>query len=196
MRLPWRPRTPRPTATPAAPSRSAVHRGFAIISIPILLAAAGLLATQPAQAAVACRVDYTVSSSWPGGFGANVTINNLGDAVNGWRLTWSFGGGQQITQIWNATQTQSGSTVTATNVGYNAAIPSGGSTSFGFNGSYSGSNPSPTSFSLNGVACTGTPDPTVTPTPNPTPTPTPTPTGTCNLPSSYRWTSTGALAQP
>uniref|UniRef100_UPI003F79DBB6 cellulose-binding domain-containing protein n=1 Tax=Streptosporangium sp. H16 TaxID=3444184 RepID=UPI003F79DBB6 len=202
MRLPWRTRTPRPSAvTPTAPSQPAVRRVFTIIAIPILLAAAGLVATQPAQAAVACRVDYTVTSSWPGGFGANVTINNLGDAVNGWRLTWSFGGGQQITQMWNATSAQSGSTVTATNVSYNAAIPSGGNTAFGFNGSYTGSNPSPTSFSLNGVACTGnpgtpTPTPTVTPTPDPTPTPTPTPTGTCDLPSTYRWNSTGVLANP
>ena len=38
-----------------------------------------------------------------------------------------------------------------------------------------------------------TPDPTPTPTPDPT---TPPPTGTCNLPSTYRWSSSGVLAQP
>ncbi|MFC4531841.1 non-reducing end alpha-L-arabinofuranosidase family hydrolase [Sphaerisporangium dianthi] len=41
-----------------------------------------------------------------------------------------------------------------------------------------------------------TPTPTPTITPTVTPTPTPTPTGTCPLPSTYRWTSTGALATP
>ncbi|WP_204052810.1 cellulose-binding domain-containing protein, partial [Microbispora siamensis] len=200
MRLPWRARSPRPSAgTTAAPPRRASRRGLVIGSIPVLLAGAGgLVATQPAQAAVACRVDYTVSSSWPGGFNASVTINNLGDAVDGWRLTWSFGAGEQITQIWNATHTQSGASVTASNVSYNASIPSGGSVNFGFNGSSNGSTPVPTSFSLNGVACTGSPgtpspsptqSPSASPTRSPSPSPSPslspspspsaTPTGTC-----------------
>ncbi|KAA9374789.1 alpha-L-arabinofuranosidase [Microbispora cellulosiformans] len=38
--------------------------------------------------------------------------------------------------------------------------------------------------------------PTQSPSATPTATPSTTPTGTCNLPTSYRWTSTGALAQP
>ncbi|WP_328709835.1 non-reducing end alpha-L-arabinofuranosidase family hydrolase [Microbispora hainanensis] len=211
MRLPWRARSPRPSAaTTAAAPRRASRRALVIGSISVLLAGTGgLLITQPAQAAVACRVDYTISSSWPGGFNANVTINNLGDAVNGWQLTWSFGAGEQITQIWNATHTQSGSSVTATNVSYNGSIPSGGSTNFGFNGSTNGSPQVPTSFSLNGVACTGSPgspspsptqspsaSPSASPTRSPSPSPSPSVTPTCDLPSSYRWTSTGALATP
>ncbi|KQY23486.1 1,4-beta-xylanase [Cellulomonas sp. Root485] len=152
-----------------------------------------------------CSVSYT-ATSWSTGFTASVKITNLGSAINGWTLTWAFPGNQTITQAWSTTATQSGNQVTAKNVGYNPQIPAGGTIEFGFNGAYSGSNPSPTSFSLNGTVCNGgvTPTPTPTPTTNPTPTPTvtpnptPTPTSnpTCSLPSSYRWTSSGVLAQP
>ncbi|WP_254910175.1 cellulose binding domain-containing protein, partial [Micromonospora sp. NBS 11-29] len=57
----------------------------------LTLTTAGLTATQlPAAAATGCAVTYTVSSSWPGGFGANVTVTNLGDPLTSWRLTWTF----------------------------------------------------------------------------------------------------------
>jgi hypothetical protein len=58
-----------------------------------------------------------VSSSWPGGSGANVTITNLGDAVNGWTLAWSLSAGQTLTQLWSGTVTQSGAQVSVANAG-------------------------------------------------------------------------------
>jgi hypothetical protein len=70
-------------------------------------------------------------------------------------LTWSFTAGQTVTQAWNTSLTQSGSAVTASNVSYNGSIGTGATTSFGFNGSWTGSNPAPGSFSLNGTVCTG-----------------------------------------
>ncbi|MEO3790721.1 cellulose binding domain-containing protein [Nonomuraea sp. B10E15] len=133
-----------------------------------LVAAAAVGLQSPASAAVACEVDYAVAAQWSGGFTGNVTIRNVGEAVNGWHLDWSFTAGQRITQAWNATATQNGSAVRAEDAGYNAAIPQGGSTTFGFNASWNGSgNPAPASFTLNGVTCTGDsgePTPTVTPT--------------------------------
>lgn len=102
----------------------------------------------------ACRVGYT-ANQWDSGFTATVSIANTGSsAINGWTLTWSYAGNQQITNAWNATVTQSGNAVTARNASYNGSIGAGGNTSFGFQASYSGSNPAPTGFSLNGTACT------------------------------------------
>jgi hypothetical protein len=163
-----------------------------------------VLTASPAQAAAGCHVDYAIASSWPGGFNANVTVTNSGEAVNGWRLTWTFGAGQSITQLWSGTVTQTGAQVAVTNAAYNAAIPAGGNVAFGFNGSWNGSNPVPTDFALNGTPCNGPAgSPTSTPSSPDSPSPSrsnpsspSSPGQTCALPSTYRWTSTGSLATP
>src|SRR5581483_2759431 len=184
----------------------------------ITIAAVGLSVTAvgSAQAAAGCQVSYTISSQWQGGFGANVTVTNLGSAITSWKLAWSFTAGQTITQLWNGSYTQSGGNVTVSNASYNGSIGTGANTSFGFNGTWNGSNPVPAAFTLNGTVCTGsvasgspTPTPSATATPSPTPTtsassspsssPSPSASstgGNCSLPSSYHWTSSGPLAQP
>ncbi|TDB69362.1 cellulose-binding domain-containing protein, partial [Micromonospora sp. KC723] len=138
--------------------------GLAATGAALLTAGLGLAVAGSAHAAAGCKVTYATTSQWPGGFGANVTITNLGDPVNGWNLVWTFPSGQRVTQAWNAVVTSSGDQVTARNVSYNASIPTNGSVSFGFNGSWSGANTAPTTFALNGVTCTGsvggTPPPT------------------------------------
>jgi hypothetical protein len=175
---------------------SATNVGLASAGV-LALASAAVLVALPAGAATAgCSVNYAVSSQWQGGFGANVSITNLGDPLTSWTLTWSFSAGQTVTQAWNTSLTQSGSAVTAKNAGYNGSVATNGTASFGFNGSWTGSNPAPTSFALNGVPCTGGTTPTTAPTTTPTTAPTTPPTGTCTLPSTYRWTSTGPLATP
>jgi len=139
----------------------------AIASATAVLVTAGIFTAINAQAAAGCRVDYAVTNQWPGGFGAAVTITNLGDPVNGWNLRWSFTAGQTITQLWNGSFTQSAGQVVVTDAGYNAALATGAVTSFGFNGSWTTSNPAPGSFSLNGVTCTGGVPPTGGPTTQP-----------------------------
>lgn len=159
------------------------HRRFSKLLAAAVAVGLGMALTATSMmasaAAVGCRVSYTISSQWQGGFGASVAITNLGDPVNGWTLRWSFGAGQTVTQAWNATVTQSGTAVTAVSMSYNSALATGASVSFGFNGSWNGSNPVPASFTLNNVACTGGvgSTPTVTPTttaPSPSPTVSPT----------------------
>lgn len=59
-----------------------------------------------------------------------------------------------MTQLWNGTVAQSGADVSVTNADYNALIVTDGSVSFGFNGSITGPSSPPTSFSVNGAACT------------------------------------------
>jgi len=56
----------------------------------VLGCTAVLAIPQASAAAQGCRVDYTVTNQWQGGFQAGVKVTNLGDAVTGWSLKFSF----------------------------------------------------------------------------------------------------------
>ncbi len=124
------------------------------------LAFAGVaVGSGPAAAAPGCAVTYQASpwteSPGVGGFTANVTITNTGDPISGWTLRFTLPAGQSLTQGWSATWTGNGTAVSATNLDWNANLATGASTSIGFNGRWTGAYSSPTSFTLNNVACGG-----------------------------------------
>ncbi|ASE07952.2 glycoside hydrolase [Jonesia denitrificans] len=100
-----------------------------------------------------CDVTYT-TNDWNSGFTATVKITNTStQPINGWSLAFTFPAGQQITNLWSATNTSTGSTATITNAAWNPTINAGQTVEFGFNGTHNGNNPAPTSFTLNGATC-------------------------------------------
>ncbi|MFC9316860.1 cellulose binding domain-containing protein [Streptomyces nigra] len=107
----------------------------------------------PGEPATACQVTYA-ANVWQGGFTADVTVKNTGSAaVDNWRLGFTLPSGQRVTSSWNADLSGSSGAVTASPAAHNARIAAGGSQTFGFQGTYSGTFGKPTGFSLNGTAC-------------------------------------------
>ncbi|WP_202919656.1 endo-1,4-beta-xylanase [Streptomyces adustus] len=106
--------------------------------------ALGGTTTTPPPSTGACTATYSVVNQWNTGFTGQVRIACSGASLSSWKAVWTYGAGQQITQAWNATCTQSGAAVSCVNASYNGSVPEGGSVTFGFNASWSGSNPLPT----------------------------------------------------
>jgi cellulose 1,4-beta-cellobiosidase len=97
-------------------------------------------------------VNYVVQDQWGNGFVGNVTIG-VNTAVSGWTLRFNFPGNQSISNMWGGVYNQSGNAITINNESWNGNIGANGTTSFGFQASYSGSNSIPGNFVLNGAAC-------------------------------------------
>jgi len=104
--------------------------------------------TTTTSAGAGCAVSWSLTNSWQGGFQLGFTVTNSGTtATTGWQVGFTWPGTQTVTQIWNASETQSGATVTATNAGFDGAIPPAGNTTFGL----LGSGTAPTA--LGNIAC-------------------------------------------
>jgi predicted carbohydrate-binding protein with CBM5 and CBM33 domain len=151
------------TATPSAPASTPTPTSNTVTSTatptpvtttqtptPIFTAT---VTNTPSSAA--CAVTYVKRNDWGNGATIDVTIRNTSAvAINGWTLTWTFSGNQQINNLWNGAYTQSGVSVSVSNAAWNRTISAnGGTANFGFNIVYSGTNAVPTSFSLNGTPC-------------------------------------------
>lgn len=79
---------------------------------------------------MATRVGYAVTNSWSSGLQASVSLTP-DQALNGWTL--EFEADYDITQIWNAQiVSHVGNHYVIRNLDWNAAVPAGGSVSFGF----------------------------------------------------------------
>lgn len=103
----------------------------------------------PTGPAKSCAVTWSLTNSWPGGYQVGFTVTDNGTAATtSWTVGYSWPGSQAITQIWNASETQTGAAVSVTNLSYNGALSPAGSTTFGLLGS--GATPA----SLTGLTCT------------------------------------------
>ncbi|MEO3747827.1 cellulose binding domain-containing protein [Plantactinospora sp. B5E13] len=130
--------TPPPTVVPTTPTGTPPTPPVTPTAAP---------STPPAGGA--CVATYRTTGQWQGGFQGEVSVRNNGtSASRSWTAQLSFPAGQRVSQAWNAEVSQSGTVATARNVGWNGALGGGGSTTFGFIGSWTGSNPAPT------VGCT------------------------------------------
>ncbi len=78
-----------------------------------------------------CTAAFTVASAWTGGFVGNVTVS-AATALTGWKVSMALPSGAAITGMWGGTNSGTAGTVTVTNASYNGTLSAGGSTTFGF----------------------------------------------------------------
>lgn len=99
----------------------------------------GTTSTTPAPG---CAARLEITSAWPDGYQAQVTVRNAsGRALTGWTLTWPQPAGNAINNLWNGVLTKGSDSVTVTSADYNAALPVDGTTTLGFTANGPASEP-------------------------------------------------------
>jgi hypothetical protein len=140
--------TPSPTPTTASPTpTSASPTPTTASPTPTTASPTPTSASPTASAGTACAATWSVVNSWSGGFQLGFTVTAGTAPITDWTVRFSWPGAQTISQIWNASATQSGAAVSIANLSYDGSLSSGGSTTFGM----LGTGTAPTS--LTGLTC-------------------------------------------
>lgn len=94
-----------------------------------------------------CTATYRTTTSWSGGFQAEVTVRNSGaSAGTGWTVAWTYPSGTTVASLWNGVLTTPA--VTVRNAGHNGVLAAGASTSFGLVGGGAAATPATVSCTL------------------------------------------------
>jgi hypothetical protein len=104
--------------------------------------------SSPTSPPASCAAVYAVQDQWNGGFVATVTVTAGATALTGWRVALGLPGGASISSVWNGVSSGTSGAVTVTNQTYNGRLAAGQSTTFGLQGTGTGSGAS--------VTCAGT----------------------------------------
>jgi aryl-phospho-beta-D-glucosidase BglC (GH1 family) len=111
-------------------------------------------------------VVFHVTNDWGNGYTADMTIQNqTSSPINGWTLLFGLTNGS-IVGLWNGQLSGTAAQYTVRDMGWNGQIAPNASAGFGFQVSYSGTQPQPTNCVLNGQTCTfnGIAPPPIAPT--------------------------------
>ncbi|MEU4528575.1 cellulose binding domain-containing protein [Micromonospora ureilytica] len=95
--------------------------------------------TPPPTGTPGCTAVYSVQDQWNGGFVANVSVTAGTTALTGWRVTLTLPSGASVSSLWNGVSSGTSGTITVANQSYNGRLAAGQATSFGFQGTGSGS---------------------------------------------------------
>jgi predicted carbohydrate-binding protein with CBM5 and CBM33 domain len=93
----------------------------------------GIGSSAPPPVETPCTATYSITSTWPGGFQAQVTVTNpTTSTLYGWTAGWVLANDETISSSWNGTLSAAGSLATIKNASWNPVLAPGGSVSFGF----------------------------------------------------------------
>jgi chitin-binding protein len=108
----------------------------------------GIGSTAPPPTETPCTATYSITSTWPGGYQAQVTVTNPTTfTLYGWTVGWVLADDETIGNSWNGTLSVAGSLATMKNADWNNVLAPGGSATFGFTTNQASSPVTPTSIS-------------------------------------------------
>jgi endoglucanase len=100
-----------------------------------------------------CKAAWKLDNSWQGGFQGALTVTNTATSpANPWSVTFTLPTGTTVSNRWNGTFTQTGTTVTVAAPLHSPALSPGAAVSLGFTAN--GTTAAPSAVALNQVACT------------------------------------------